>query len=217
MTTPEGEGAQSGAEGTQSGAGSTTGSVNGGTESGTTSGDGTQSGANQPIVTEAETLKAQLEQQRQRTQAADKRAAEIEAQLKQLRDKDLPEQEKLKRDYEESVKQVEQLRAVNTNLAFEVAFLRDNTYTWHDPSTALKLVDREQVEIAADGSANGMKDALKALATSHPFLIKQESKEEPKTPPGTAPGNNGGTGGKTTSSASMAARIPALNTRVKRS
>jgi len=212
MSHPEGEGAQGGAEGTQSGAGETTGTT-GTTESGT-SDAGTQSGAAAP--TEAERLAQELAQQRTRTNAADQRAAKIEAELKQLRDKDLPEAEKLQRDFQEAQKQVEQLQTANKDLALKVAFLKDNTHTWHDPESALKLADLAQVEIQADGTVNGLKDALKALATSHPYLVKQGTEAVKQEPGGTAPGNNGTAGGRTASAKSMASRIPALNSRVKR-
>lgn len=211
MTTPEGEGAQSGAEGTQSGAGEATGTGS----TGETTGEGTQSGATAQTSSEADGLRAELAKQRERTLASDKRAADIEAQLKKLRDKDLPEAEKLKRDYEESQQQVTKLQDTNKSLALKVAFLSDNTYSWHNPERALKLVDLSQVSIEEDGTVNGLKDALKALATSDAYLIKQEVKEEPKPPAGTAPANNGGSTGGRPSTKGMAARIPALNTRVR--
>lgn len=211
MTTPEGEGAQSGAEGAQSGTGSAT-----GTGTDTKTGEGTQSGATtQP--TEAEKLKADLESYRERMKAADTRASKFEAELKQLRDKDLPEADKLKRNFEEAQQQVTELQAANKDLALKVAFLQDNTYSWHNSERALRLVDLSNVEIQADGSVSGLKDALKALATSDPYLVKQGTEVTPPPPGGTAPGNNGGTGTKPISTKAMAARIPALNTRVKRS
>ena len=214
MTTPNGEGAQSGAEGTQSGAGENTGT---GTSTTNTTGSTAQSGGDgQGTQQTVETVsKADLDAVTARMRAADQRAAKAEADLKQLRDKDLPEAEKLKRDYEESQAQVTKLQETNTALALKVAFLSDNTYTWHNPERALKLVDLSQVEIDADGNVRGLKDALKALATSDAYLIKQEVKEEPKPPAGTAPGNNGDSGGGK-STKGMASRIPALNTRVKR-
>lgn len=217
MTTPDGEGAQSGAEGTQSGAGDNTGANNGGTDTSTSTGssEGTQSGANQQGNSEAETLRAQLEQQREHKRQADRRAAELEGQLKQLRDKDLPEAEKLKRDFEETQKRVEKLQSTNQQLALQVAFLKDNTYTWHNPETALKLVDLSQVTIEEDGSVSGLKDALKALASSNDYLVKKEAAPPEAPPAGTAPGNNGGSSSKP-STKNLAARLPALNTRVRR-
>ena len=214
MTTPTGEGAQSGAEGTQSGAGENT-SGTGGTQD--TTGTTAQSGGENGAGTTTNTVdRAELDAVRARMQAADQRASKAEADLKQLRDKDLPEAEKLKRDFEESQAQVTKLQETNTALALKVAFLSDNTYSWHNPERALKLVDLSQVEIDADGNVRGLKDALKALATSDGYLIKQEVKEEPKPPAGTAPGNNGQSGTSGPSTKGMAARIPALQTRVKR-
>jgi hypothetical protein len=216
MTTPNGEGAQSGAEGTQSGAGeNTTGNGDNTQQTGTTAQSGGE-GQGQ-TATDNTVDRSELDKVLERMRAADQRASKAEADLRQLRDKDLPEADKLKRDYEEAAAQVQKLQETNNALALKVAFLSDNTYQWHNPERALKLVDLSQVEIQEDGSVRGLKDALKALATSDDYLIKKEVKEESKQPAGTAPGNNGGTGSKSTASRGMAARIPALNTRVKRS
>ncbi len=213
MTTPEGEGAQSGAEGTQSGAGATPGTGSGTTETSTTA----QSGGETGTQTATETVsRTELDAVLARMRAADQRAGKAEQELKQLRDKDLPEADKLKRDYEESQAQVQQLQDVNKALALKVAFLSDNTYTWHNPERALKLIDLSQVEIQPDGTVSGLKEALKALATSDAYLIKQEVKEEPKPPAGTAPANNGGSTGSKPTAKGMAVRIPALQTRVPR-
>lgn len=214
MSHPTGEGAQSGAEGTQSGAGDDTGANTGTTDSSTAA--GTQSGTETPPASTDTIPRAEADALRERMKAADRRAAELDTQLKQLRDKDLPEAEKLKRDYEETQKRVETLQATNKQLALQVAFLKDNTYTWHNPETALKLVDLGQVTIEEDGSVSGLKDALKALATNNDYLIKKEAATTQETPPATtATGNNGGSNGKP-STKGLAARFPAMQTRVKR-
>lgn len=214
MTTPIGEGAQGGAEGTQSGTGETTGTG----EQQQTTGSGTQSGESTPAPnTEVDRARQEAESLRERMKAADRRAAEFEQQLKQLRDKDLPEAEKLQRDFAEAQQQVATLQETNKSLALQVAFLKDNTYSWHSPDRALKLVDLGQVEIQSDGSVTGLKEALKALATSDPYLVKQEATPEAPKPPSTTPGNNGGTGGSTPSKAKLASRFPTMNTRVRRS
>lgn len=214
----EGEGAQSGAEGAQSGTGSTTdgngtGSNSGG--SGTQSGTG-ENGNSKETPSREKELEAELAKQRERTQAADRRAAEHEAALKQLRDKDLPEQDKLKRDHEEAIKQVSALQETNRSLAMQVAFLKDNTYQWHNPERALKLVDLSKVEIGDDGSVSGLKDALNALAKSDPYLVDNSKEKDKETaPPGTAPGNNGRSGSGQLDVNKLSKRFPALNTRVK--
>jgi predicted RNase H-like nuclease (RuvC/YqgF family) len=214
MTTPIGEGAQGGAEGTQSGTGEGTTGANTATDS-TASDAGTQSGTDSnPDLTRAQEENASL---RERMKAADQRAGRFEAELKQLRDKNLPAAEKLERDFKESQEQVRTLQTANQQLALQVAFLKDNTYTWHNPERALKLVDLSQVEIDAEGNVSGLKDALKALATSDAYLVKTDAEPKETTPPATSPGNNGGNGSGSTSSKQRTARFPALNTRVRRS
>ena len=216
MTTPVGDGAQSGADGTQSGAGE----VNG-TGSGTTTADGTtaQSGGETGTGTQTEdkVSRSELDTVLNRMKAADQRATKAEQELRQIRDKDLPEAEKLKRDYADAQAKVEKLTTANNELALKVAFLSDNTYPWHNPERALRLVDLSQLEIGEDGSVRGLKDALKALAASDPYLVKQEVKETNTAPAGTAPGNNGSSSNAKPSAKGLASRIPALNTRVPRS
>jgi minor structural protein GP20 len=210
----EGEGAQSGAEGTQSGAGDST--TDGSTA--TTTGEGTQSGTETVDVADLQRRAAEADVIRTRMQAADQRAAKFEEELKKLRDKDLPEAEKMKRDFEASQQQVQTLQKTNSDLAVRVAFLEDNTYSWHDPKTALKLVDFDQIQIDGDGKVSGMKDALKALATSHPYLVKTEVDNGggKTTPPGTAAGNNGTSSGSNKAKADqLTSRFPVMRTRVK--
>lgn len=216
MTTPVGDGAQSGATGAQSG----TEEVNG-TGSGTaTDGTGTaQSGGEgtNTQTTDDKVSRSELDQVLTKLRMADQRAGKAEQELRQIRDKDLPEADKLKRDYAESQATVEKLQAANNELALKVAFLSDNTYSWHNAERALRLVDMSQLEIQDDGSVRGLKDALKALATSDPYLIKQEVKETNTAPAGTAPGNNGASGNNKPTTKGLEARIPALRTRVPRS
>jgi hypothetical protein len=214
MTDPEG--AQSGATDpdVQSGAGGDDGSN---TDTGT-SNDGGTGGSSGTGSTGAETVsRTEYEAIVNRLRAADRRRQEFEDQLKQIRDKDLPEAEKLKRDYAEAQATVEKLSTTNRELALKVAFLSDNTYSWHNAERALRLVDMSQLEIQDDGSVRGLKDALKALATSDPYLIKQEVKETNTAPAGTAPGNNGASGNNKPTTKGLEARIPALRTRVPRS
>lgn len=212
----EGEGAQSGAgDGTQSGTGETTTTTEGTAEGGT--GSSTQSGAETGTAnTDLERSRAETESLRERMKAADSRAAKFEQELKQLRDKDLPEIDKLKRDFEETVKDRDALKVVNRNLSLQVAFLSDNTVTWHDPATALKLVDTSKVTIEDDGTVRGMRDALSALSKSHTFLVKSETTGTTETkPPGTATGNNGNSGAGKPNKTTLASRFPVMRTRAK--
>jgi hypothetical protein len=206
----DGEGTQSGADGSQSGTGEST--TDGATS---TTGEGTQSGTETTQTnTEADRARQEADSLRERMKAADQRAAKFENELKQLRDKDLPEAQKMQRDFQAAQDQNVKLQETNRSLALKVAFLSDNTYSWHNPERALKLVDLDQLEIGEDGTVSGLKDALKALATSDPYLVKQEAKETPNTPPGTAPGNNGNNGGKP-NAAKLSSTFPVMRTRVR--
>ena len=210
----DGDSTQSGAGETQSGtADDTTTTAQTGTEQSTQSG-----GETTQTDTEAQRARAEAESLRERMKAADARAAKFEQELRAIKDKDLPEAEKLKREHAEYRQQVENLQKTNQNLALQVAFLSDNTYSWHNPDRALKLVDLSKVEIDAEGRVTGLKDALKALATSDPYLIKAEVKQEEKqqTPPGTAPGNNGTSGANKPTGAKLESRFPVMRTRVQR-
>lgn len=214
MTHPNGEGAQGGAEGTQSGAGEDTTGANTATDSNAQSA-GTQSGTDNsnPDLTRAQEENASL---RERMKAADRRAAEFEAKLKQLTDKDLPAAEKLERDFKAAQEQVSSLQQSNHDLAVKVAFLEDNTYSWQNAKRAMQLVDLSQVEIDGDGNVHGMKDALKALATSDPYLLKTDGETKETNPPATAPGNNGASANGKQGTKAITRRFPALGTRVQR-
>lgn len=209
----DGDGTQSGAGETQRGTAEET-----TTTAGSTGENGTQSGTGETQASNPDLERSQAEAAslRDRMKAADARAARFEAELKQLKEKDMPAAEKLQRDFQAAQEQVATLQTTNQKLALQVAFLSDNTYTWHNPERALKLVDLDQVEIDADGKVTGLKDALKALATSDPYLVKKDVKEEePKTPPGTAPGTNGANGSGKPSTKGVESRFPVMRTRVR--
>lgn len=219
MTTPV-EGAQSGTTDAQSGSGAgqgtgttdetqnqggATGSTDAGAQSGTT--------ATQP---EARYSEAELEAVRTRMRAADQRAAALEAERNQLRDKDLPALEKLQRDYADATKERDALRVKTREQALENAFLKDNKYKWKNPAAALKLADLTKVDVQDDGTVTGLTAALDALAKSDSYLIdvtKDETTNEQTGSTG-APGTNGTRGQQTGPNLkAMAARIPALRSR----
>lgn len=159
---------------------------------------------------EFEKLRAQLA-------AADKKRAEAEAAHAQLRDKDMPAIQKLERDLAEMTKAREEMTAANQALRVENAFLMSNEHDWHNPSAALQLLDRSKITVDAEGNVVGMKDALKALASAHPYLLKPKPAEGQggagsPAPPGTSPANGGiaPTTGAAPDKRAMAARFPAL-------
>lgn len=215
MTDPLG--AQGGATGgTQSGAEGT------GTDP-NAQGQGAQSGTGTPPEGQAQSGQTYSETEYKalmaRMQAADKRASENEAALRQLRDKDMPELQKAQRDLQELTSQNQQLTAELGTLRIANAFLTDNSFEWHNAEAAMQLLDRSRITIDSDGKVTGMKDALKALATAHPYLLKPKAPDQQQTPPpppGTPPANGGIGGGAGTApaQADLMKRFPAMRSRI---
>jgi hypothetical protein len=97
--------------------------------------------------------------------------------LKALQDAALSEEEKRKRDLEAATEQLKAKDDEIKGLKLERAFLKDNTHEWHNPDAALKLVDLSNVAIGDDGKTTGLKEALEALAKTHPYLVKPKATE----------------------------------------
>lgn len=191
MTQPD-PGAQSGAtDPAQSGQGGTGTDPNAGAQGGAgadggqAGSSGAQSGTEDKVHTAAELLA-----QRERTRAADQRAAQAEAELKALKDKDLPELEKAKKSVVELTAERDRLQTALKEERLARAFLEDNTHKWVNPRTALKLADLSKVDIDDNGAVVGLKAALDELAKSEPYLIDKGSGT------GDGGGDSGGSGGK---------------------
>jgi hypothetical protein len=211
MTQPD-PSAQSGATDPQSGVG------NGGSD-GTSIPpvDPAQSGGSAtPPTNPAEPDSTEAAKYRERMQAADRRAATLEQELKQLRDKDLPEAEKLKRDHEQALADLAAARDQNKQLAIGNTFLLENTYDWHDPKAALGMLDRSRLEVADDGTVSGMKTALKALADANGWMIKP--KADPQNPGavpvGVPPINGQGAPAVGNSKQELKSRFPGLRSKL---
>lgn len=221
MTDPTG--AQSGAgEGAQSGIGAT-GAGDG--QQQTNQGTGAQSGTSDGQQGQAQSGKtyseAEFQALMQRMQAADRRASEFEQQYKQLRDKDLPEMDKLKRDYAETKEQLEKANTALNALRIENAFLTSNSHEWHNAADALALLDRSKIAVDSEGNVTGMKEAIEALAKARPYLLKPKAEGAAggtgaTPPPPTVVPANGGIGGQATGQtvAEKARRFPAMRSRM---
>ncbi len=224
MTSPD-LGAQGGAPAAQGGGqdGGTGSSAenqgNDGTQTGQSAGTGTDGTQGQTVTAtvsadEYERIKAQ------RT-AADQRAGKAEAELKQLRDKDLPALEKAQRDLVEVTAERDQLKIDLKQARLDNAFMGDNTYKWQNPKNALKLADLSNVEIDDDGTVRNLKGALDALAKSDPYLLAptetgggdDNGKDKDKKGGSTGALGTGQQQPPKPDAKGMAARLPALRSR----
>jgi len=192
MTSPDPNASGDG-QGQQSAPAAGEGGQTGDSAQGGATGTGSDSGSTSTTETVS---KADFEALRARMQAADQRASKAEGDLKQLRDKDLPELDKAKRDLVELGANNEKLKDDNQKLRVENSFLTDNTFKWRNPASALKLLDRSKLTVDSDGNVLGMKDALAALAKSDAYLLEPEAGKDgegqgqqgQQGPPGTAAG-----------------------------
>lgn len=139
-----------------------------------------------------EDLEQEKERHYRRRKEAEKRAEELAAELAELKGKDTPEQEKLQTRVTELETSLEATTQQLRESRLQVAFLKDNSYDWHNPGRALAIADLGEVEIDDDGKVHGLKKALDSLAKSDPYLIKEKgsSKDEEKEPPSTGDPKN---------------------------
>lgn len=164
---------------------------------------------------------SELENMRKRMKAADKRAAETERELRELRDKDKPELDKVRSDLEEITAERDGLRTEVRDLRLQNAFLTANDHEWHDPDVALSLAgSKKYLEDVVDDDGEvdrkALKKALERLAKEHQYLIKSKSKDDKDDEPGAPSGEPAG--GRSDNAkdekakqASLRRRFPSLN------
>jgi hypothetical protein len=126
-----------------------------------------------------------------RMQAADQNNAAYQAKLKEFEDANKSEVEKAQSTAAEALARAEAAEQALLQERINNAFLTSNKHTWHDPETALALLDQSQIEIADDGTVRGVDQAIEALAKQKPFLINASANTNPAPPkPGQPTGSN---------------------------
>jgi len=113
--------------------------------------------------------------------AADKKRQEVEDELKQIRDKDLPAVEKAERDRAEAVTKAEKLEGKYQKLARQHAFLletQSQKVSWKNPKAALKLADLDELDVNEDGSVEGISDAVATLLKDHEYLVDKAKNDD---------------------------------------
>lgn len=134
--------------------------------------------------------------------AEKKEKEELAARLKEIEDKDKSDLEKAQSDLVKMTKRAEEAEAAkdsetqgNLTLRKQVAFMGNKLFAWHDPETALKLVEDHGEITIKDGKVEGLEAAIKAMAKAKPFLVKT----------GNSGGTEGGEGGEGTGAATNGA------------
>lgn len=136
-----------------------------------------------------------------RMQAADRAKTAAEQRVAEFEAANATELEKaIKRAEEAEAKLGEaEKRARDAQIHSEV--LKLPGYEWHDADALLKLIDLDGVEVGEDGKITGVKEAVKALASKAPYLLKatddksgdKKDKKDQKPPDGPPSGHQPGT------------------------
>lgn len=74
--------------------------------------------------------------------------------------------------------EAEKLAQTNEDLLIRVEFMASDKYAWKNPKTALRLLDRSDVEITDDGEVEGLEEAMDALAKAEPYLLKGKDDDD---------------------------------------
>jgi hypothetical protein len=150
-------------------------------------------------------LEEEVEKVKKHRSAADKNKSALEKELNELRNKDLPEVERLKKELEEARDASSKSEASFKGLALENAFLNATQrakITWHDPGVAKAAASAElkALEVGADGTVEGVDKLVKDLAKSKPFLVDSKTTTDSEKDgkkngaSGSAVGSGGGNG-----------------------
>lgn len=141
-------------------------------------------GDDDPRDEEIKTLKAENKRRRLKAREQDQKIRDLEKQVAALAKKKPGKQgdDGDDEDHSERVTELEQDREAlldnNAELRIENAFLKSNKYTWKNPSTALRLLDRSEIDLGDDGSIEGLEEALDALAESDPYLLAEQKDDD---------------------------------------
>jgi hypothetical protein len=161
-------GSQNDDKGAESAQGSDT--ANKGSE-GVSDAQGANAGAKNDTPEGTVTL-AEYESVKARMQAADKAKSDAENKLRELEKKDMSALEKAETEVKERDQKIATLEKQVEGMALQNAFLTDNKYSWHDPSDALALLEKSDIEIDKEtGKVKGLRQAIDNLAKKKPHLI----------------------------------------------
>lgn len=109
----------------------------------------------------------------------EKALRDVQAQLKEIRDKDAKPDEVASRDLQDARSKVDTLTTQNRTLMAQLAFFTVNTIEWIDPADAFALAEREGLlddVIDEDGTVDKreLRRGLRELAKRKKHLVKQD-------------------------------------------
>lgn len=150
-------------------------------------------------------LEADIAKMRTHLSNSDKKKSAAEKALQDLKDKDLPDAEKARKEAAEARERSERQAVALRNLALTNAFLvasQKAKVNWHDPEVAQAAATKyEGIEVDEDGRVTGMTEVVRKLAKDKAFLVDsgKPAEVEEKEKNGPSGSSTGAAGGKKTS------------------
>jgi len=152
----------------------------------------------------------EFEQIKRRMQAADKRASDAEKELNERKRAEQTELENAQQDLKVATDRIAELEKLINSTALETEFIKYGKHEWVDVNDALRLLDREGVEVK-DGKVTGLGPAIEKLAKSKPYLVKSKSGDQNDSSGASGSASNGRRKGDSTGKKpDFSSRFPAL-------
>lgn len=120
-----------------------------------------------------------------RMKAADQRASKLEAEREEAARKERSELENTQKDLELAQKRIAELEELVNSTAMETAFVKYGKHDWVDVDAALRLLDREGVDVK-DGKVSGLEKAIEQLVKAKPYLVKKSDQNDSSGASGSA-------------------------------
>jgi hypothetical protein len=189
--------AQQGQQNNSTGTDSAQGTGNG---TGGSSADSAQQNDSSSAEKDNAVSRAEFERLKNQLSAADQKRSQAEAELQELKDKDLSEKDKAVKDLKAVTDERDSLLSTVNELRLANAFLSANKVTWNDGDVALSIAQAkgylaDAVNDKGEVNAKELEKALDKLAADHKYLVKvtgDEDDEEEETPASGAPASGAG-------------------------
>lgn len=196
------DGAQTGGQGTGTDGAQGTGSGSGTGADGAQQNSDTNTDSNNNTVSREE-----FDKLRNQLSAADQKRANAETELQKLKDKDLSEMDKAKKDLQTVTDERDSLIGELNKLRLSNAFLSANDISWNNSDVALEVARSQGYLVDAvndkgEVDTKELAKALKKLSDEHKYLVKakddgeEEEQEEEQQKPSGAPASGAGKGKK---------------------
>jgi hypothetical protein len=146
---------------------------------------------------------------KRRMQAADQRAAKLEQEKAEQARKEKSDLENAQSDLQQAQARIAELEKLINSTAVETEFVKYGKHDWVDVEAAIRLLDREGVEVK-DGKVTGLGPAIEKLVKARPYLLKKNENQNDSSGASGSASNGRRKGGGDGVKPDLSTRFPAL-------